>query len=464
MSTPLQLAVNALNDRYLTAQRLAYGRQLGGNDAKRPQAWCEYGFANDLVFDDYYRMYERHGVAHGAIHLLLDKCWETNPEVIEGDEIDEERPLTTWEKNFNAEARRLKLWQMVKQADRRRMVGNYAGLILQVKDNKKWEDELTGGVLQRLIPAWQGQLRVTNWDSDPTSERYGMPTMWSFDQPEVEENTQSTNSGLSVSIHWTRVILLGDYRDGVPFLKAGYNDCVTMEKIIGGSGESYLKNAARQLAISFDKDTQIEAVAQSFGVPVSELHTAFDEIAKGMNRGQDTALGLQGAQVTTLVSTVPDPQPPFNVALMSFAASVQMPAKIISGSQTGERASSGDIEAFNKRGQGRREGELADDIDTIVRHLLQFKLLPPVPGDVFTVCWSDLTESTQSEKLANALVMAQINEKAAATGDRVFSVERMVTTAGFEIEPDLAPLGDLDPVDPTQDPGVADGTPANSAQ
>lgn len=463
MSTPMQLAVNALNDRYLTAQRLAYGRQLGGNDAKRPQAWCEYGFANDLVFDDYYRMYERHGVAHGAIHLLLDKCWETNPQVIQGDEVDEERPLTPWEKKFNAEARRLKLWQMVKQADRRRMVGNYAGLILQVKDNKTWEQELTGGVLQRLIPAWQGQLRVTMWDSDPKSERYGMPTMWSFDQPEVEENTESTNSGLSVSIHWTRVILLGDYRDGVPFLKAGYNDCVTMEKIIGGSGESYLKNAARQLAISFDKDTQIEEVARSFGVPVSELHTAFDEIAKGMNRGQDTALGLQGAQVTTLVSTVPDPQPPFNVALMSFAASVQMPAKIISGSQTGERASSGDIEAFNKRGQGRREGELSDDIDTIVRHLIQFKLLPPVPGDVFTVCWSDLTESTQSEKLANALVMAQINEKAAATGDRVFSVERMVTTAGFELEPDLEPLPDLEPVDPTVDE-AADGAPADSAQ
>lgn len=463
MSTPIQLAVNALNDRYLTAQRLAYGRQLGGNDAKRPQAWCEYGFAENLVFDDYYRMYERHGVAHGAIHLLLDKCWETNPEVIEGDEIDEERPLTAWEKKFNAEARRLKLWQMVKQADRRRMVGNYAGLILQVKDNKKWEEELTGGVLQRLIPAWQGQLRVTNWDSDPNSERYGMPTMWSFDQPEVEENTESTNSGLSVSIHWTRVVLLGDYRDGVPFLKAGYNDCVTMEKIIGGSGESYLKNASRQLAISFDKEADMAQVARTYGVPLEELHTAFDEIAKGMNRGQDNVIGLQAAQVSPLVSTVPDPQPPFNVALMSFAASVQMPAKIISGSQTGERASSGDIEAFNKRGQGRREGELADDIDTIVRHLIQFKLLPSVPGDVFTVCWSDLTESTQSEKLANALVMAQINEKAAATGDRVFSVERMVTTAGFELEPDLEPLPDLEPVDPTVDE-AADGASADSAQ
>lgn len=457
MSTPLELAVNALNDRYLTAQRMDYGRQLGGNDAKRPQAWCEYGFAENLVFDDYYRMYERHGVAHGAIHLLLDKCWETNPEVIQGDEVNEERPLTTWEKKFNNEARRLKLWQAVKQADRRRMVGNYAGLILQVKDNLKWSDPLKGGVLQRLIPAWQGQLRVTEWDSNLQSERYGLPVMWSYVQPEVEENTESTNSGLSVNIHWTRVVLLGDYRDGVPFLKAGYNDCVTMEKIIGGSGESYLKNSSRQLAINFKEGTDMAQIAATYGVPLKDLHQAFDEIAKGMNRGQDSVLGLQGADVSTLVSTVPDPQPPFNVALMSFAASVQMPAKIISGSQTGERASSGDIEAFNKRGQGRREGELTDDIDTLVRHLIQFKLLAPVPGDVFTVCWSDLTESTQSEKLANAKVMAEINALELASGEPVFSHDRIVTTAGFELEkikplpvPDAAPAAG-EPLPPETD-------------
>lgn len=464
MPTPMELAVNELSERYLVAQRLAYRGSLGGSDTKRPQAWCEYGFPSNPIFEDFYRLYERHGVAHGAIQLLLDKCWETNPDVIEGDEIDEEREVTPWEKKFNAEARRLKLWQMVKQADRRRMVGNYSGLILQVKDNKTWDQPLVTGVLQRLIPAWQGQLKPSMWDNDPKSERYGQPTMWSYEQPAVEENTESTDSGISVSIHWTRVVILGDYRDGVPFLKAGYNDCVTMEKIIGGAGESYLKNSSRQLAINFKEGTDMAQIAATYGVPLKDLHQAFDEIAKGMNRGQDSVLGLQGADVSTLVSTVPDPQPPFNVALMSFAASVQMPAKIISGSQTGERASSGDIEAFNKRGQGRREGELTDDIDTIVRHLLQFKLLPPVPGDVFTVCWSDLTESTQSEKLANAKVMAEINQMAAATGDRVFSNNRIVTAAGFEIEPDLEPLPDAEPVDPTVDEEPGNGASADTAQ
>lgn len=432
-----------LSERALTALRFGLGRIFGGNDAKRPQAWCEYGFADNLCFEDFYRMYERHGIAHGAVQILLEKCWESNPQVIEGEEVDEDTPPTAWEKKFNAEAKRLNLWQMVKQADRRRLVGNYSGLLLQVADNQQWQDPLTGGVLKRLIPAWQGQLEVASWDSDPRSPRYGEPVTWSYNQAEVTENEKSNNAAKSLTVHWTRVVIFGDYRDGVPFLKAGYNDCVTMEKIVGGTGESYLKNAARQISISFDKETDMNGVATSMGTTLPNLHEAFDDVAKGMNRGQDNVLALQGATVSTLVADVPDPQPPFNVALMSFAASVQLPAKVLSGSQTGERASTGDIEQVNKRGQGRREGELASDIYGMVSHLMQFKLLPTVAD--FTVIWSDLTESSQSEKLANAKVMAEINSLELASGEPVFSHDRIVTTAGFELEKNIEPLPDQAP-------------------
>ena len=35
---------------------------LSGLDAKRPRAWCEYGYQSDLDFDDYYRAYDRDGL------------------------------------------------------------------------------------------------------------------------------------------------------------------------------------------------------------------------------------------------------------------------------------------------------------------------------------------------------------------------------------------------------------------
>lgn len=447
--TPLELAVNELTQRQIIASRNALS--LGGNDAKRPNAWCEYGFPNDLVFEDLYRMYERHGVAHGVVHRLLDKCWETMPEVIQGDKADESTTQTPWEKSIAKQFKKLKAWKHFKEADRMRLVGHYSGILLQVADGLAWDQPLKAkvGVLVKLIPAWEGQLEPAAWDGDVRSPTYGEPSMWSFNEAQVKEN-DNRDPGRAMQIHPSRVFIVGDYRTGVPLLKAGYNDFVTIEKVVGGAGESFLKNASRQLNINFDKDTQMSEVARIYGVPVNELHTAFDDVAKGINRGLDTVLATQGATVSTLVSNVPDPEKPFNVALQSACASVQMPVKIVVGMQTGERASTEDIKDFNKRGQGRRVNELSDDIEGFVAHLSKYRLLDtPLSGTdpEITCVWDDLGEATLSERLANAKLMAETNNLGNSTGDKYFTPEQIVTTAGFEVEDMPEPLPDVAPTD-----------------
>jgi len=447
--TPLDLAVNELSERQLIALRQGVAR--GGNDAKRPNAWCEYGFPDDLCFYDLYRMYERHGVAHGVVHRLLDKCWETMTEVIQGDKADESTTQTPWEKSIAKQFKKLKVWKHFKEADRMRMVGHYSGILLQVADGKQWSEQLSAkvGVLVKLIPAWEGQLEPAAWDTDPTSPTYGEPSMWSFNEAQVKEN-DNREPGRAMQVHPSRVFIVGDYRTGVPLLKAGYNDFVTIEKVVGGAGESFLKNASRQLSINFDRDTQMADVARIYGVPINELHTAFDDVAKGMNRGMDSVLATQGATVSTLVSTVPDPEKPFNVALQSACASVQIPVKIVVGMQTGERASTEDIKDFNKRGQARRTGELSDDIEGFVGHLSRWHLLdtPLSATDPEITCsWDDLSEATLTERLANAKVMAETNQLGNATGDKYYTPEQIVTVAGFEIEDMPDPLPDVQPTD-----------------
>jgi hypothetical protein len=55
-------------------------------------------------------------------------------------------------------------------------------------------------------------------------------------------------SSRRVNIHPDRVFILGDYSDdAIGFLEPAYNAFVSLEKVEGGSGESFLKNAARQL-------------------------------------------------------------------------------------------------------------------------------------------------------------------------------------------------------------------------
>lgn len=447
--SPLQLAVNELTSRQMLASRNAM--TFGGSDAKRPNAWCEYGFPNDLVFYDLYRMYERHGVAHGVVHRLLDKCWETMPEIIQGDKADENTAQTPWEKSIAKQFKKLKAWKHFKEADRMRMVGHFSGILLQVADGQRWDQPLSAkvGVLVKLIPAWEGQLEPAAWDADPNSPTYGDPSMWSFNEAQVKEN-DNREPGRAMQVHPSRVYIVGSYRTGVPLLKAGYNDFVTLEKIIGGAGESFLKNASRQLNINFDKDADMAQVAKIYGVPLNELHTAFDDVAKGINRGQDTVLATQGATVSTLVATVPDPEKPFAVALQSACASVQIPVKIVVGMQTGERSSTEDIKDFNRRGQGRRVSELSDDIEGFVMHLSKYRLLdsPLGAADPEVTCvWTDLSEATLAERLANAKLMAETNQLGNASGDKYFTPEQIVTTAGFEVEDMPTPLPDVPPSD-----------------
>lgn len=459
--TPLFLALNAAigEQRMLTLrQRMQGGDGMLGADSKRVNAWNSYGYKENLQFNDYYRMWERGGLAHGAIGRTVSKCWQDDPEIIEGDEQDSKRPPTAWEQAFKNFAKYYKLWERMREVDTRRLVGSYSGLILQIADGRKWTDPVRGRAAKRLvrfIPAWEGQLTVSEWDANETSETFGSPLMYSFQESNVQTASSSTGfGGRSVTIHPDRVIIFGSLTDGVPMLRAAYNDLVNIEKVLGGSGESFLKNASRQLSINFDKTVNLPDIATAHGVKPAELKSIFDKVTRGLNQGLDQTVITQGAQVTPLVASVPDPQQHFNIAVQSAAASFQMPVMIWIGSQTGERSSTQDQTDWNKTCQGRRKFLLASDIETVLEHLTRLTLIPPADTSVI---WSDLSEATQAEKLDNAAKMADINQKSATTGEFPYSAQEIRDMSGHV---NGAPVEVLT----EEDPEELDAQPAITAQ
>ena len=438
-----------------------------GSDDKRKSAWREYGYKDNLCFEDFYNLYEREGVAHGVVNLLNGKCFETNPWVIEGDEFDEKRPPTAWEKEFKAVAKKSKLWKAFKTADRYRMVGHFSGIILQLSDGGKWDQGVKGSgkrLIKSLIPAWEGQLKAVEVDTNADSPTYGEPKYWQYTENDVQPKSAAGETPppmRTLKIHPDRIIILGDWRSGSSFLKAPYNAFVNLEKITGGSGESYLKNASRQIGINFDKETKPEDLVRANGLKnAGELQGLIDDQAKDLNTGIDASLVTWGATVTPLVAIVPDPTPHYSVNIQTIAAATGEPAKIISGMQTGERASVEDLKQFNKLGQGRRVNDLSDDGEQIVAHLVRINVVSPAPGET-TFMWDDLTESSQGEKLANTLIMADVNQKSAGNGDvPVFASAELRESAGYQndAKSDKAREDDMpdeDPVDlPTIDPAT----------
>lgn len=449
MNKNLQLAVNhALNDARIERARMGMLGPSMGLDNKRGSAWCEYGFPDQITYDNLYSLYRRGGIAHGAVEKLVGKCWQTNPEIIEGDKSDEKREETTWEKKLK-QVFTNRLWRAFSDADRRRLVGRYSGILLHIRDDKPWNLEVTKGRgLEKVTVAWAGSLNVSEWDGGLNSKTYGKPKMWQY--------TERLSNGATrrVDIHPDRIFILGDYTDdAIGFLEPAYNAFVSLEKVEGGSGESFLKNAARQLALSFDKEIDFGSLASMYGVSVDELQDKFNEAAREMNRGNDVLMSLQGANVTSLVSPVSDPSPTYNVNLQTASAGVDIPTRILVGNQQAERSSTEDQKYMNGRCQSRR-GDLSFEIEDFCDKLVDLKIIDSVGQK--TVIWDDLNQQTRAERLADSKAMAEVNKAMVESGDSApFSGDEIRTAAGFETEGD-DPLGETGDEEETETSNTAE--------
>lgn len=439
----LMMALNNMAERQISAARQLAAFGTGALDMKRPRAYCEYGFPDSPSFDEFYRIYKRHGIGHGALMQVLDKTWQTAPWVIEGeDEFDESRDETKWEKDLKRLFKKKNIMAAIKETDKRKMVGGYAGLIIQVKDSKKWNaklDKVSAAAIVKLIPAWRGSLTVTSWDTNEASPTYGQPLMYSY----KEHSEAIGSSPRDVEIHPSRVIVFGSITEPESIYEPVINSLISLEKVTGGSGEAYIKAAARALHIGFSKDTQLESLARAHGMQMSEIGTLYDQVVKDVNSGIDTAIITQDGTVTAIASNVPDPMQPFEVNLQETAAGMQVPSTIIVGRQTGTLASNEDVKAFNRFGQSRRENEVGPNTRLVVDWLMTHGVIEP--REDYEVLWDQLTESTDAEKLLNAKTMSEVNAQMLALGQPVFNVDEIRVAAGYEAEAELDPLPDIAP-------------------
>lgn len=397
-----ELTLNADDLLALARSREAF---LGGAiDAKRPTAWEQYGYPDDVTFDQLFRAYERGGPAHGAVHRILDKCWQRLPRIKpKGDKSPATEP-GEWETAVGEMLGRINGWQKLRDLDRRNMVGRYAAIILRVADGQPLSAPLVAGrELVDIVPVYESQIKVTAWDSDTSSPNYGEPTMFQYRRrrPQALGDKQGQPDDWA-DVHPSRVVIMaegsvGDFLEGVPLLKAGFNSLIDLEKIAGGSGESYLKNSARTIVIKFDQGATPAAIASEPGstAPV-DVKGAIEAKTKALNRNIDSSLVLQGGEASTLQTTVANPQPSFEVAANLFAASVRIPFTILFGQQTGRLASDEDAADFNARCLSRQVNEITPVLDRFVRRLQAANILP---AQEFVIEWPPLDEPDAAAKV-----------------------------------------------------------------
>lgn len=390
------------------------------------QHYKDFGYPDQVTFDLAFRMYSRHGIAKAAVNKTVLKTWQDFPALWETEQAGNTRDEQAILKHF----RHIGAWRAMAEADRRAIVGGYAGLILRFADDQPFSapvQTVRGGLegLVELVPAWANQMTVSEWITDTTSPDYGKPKTFTFNEAAVD----GKSAARSFTVHPDRVLIWS--ADGsvasASDLEAGYNALLDMEKVSGAGGEGFWKNAKSAPVLEIPPEVKINDMAKDMGVEPDDLVDAMNEQVEDWQKGFDKLLMLQGMQVKTLGVVLPSPEHFHTIPLLTFAASMGIPAKVLLGSQTGERASTEDAQEWAQTCMARRENIAKPRIKALADHLVRVGVLPVKD---WYVGWTDLTEASSGEKLERAVKMSRINST--LKDEAVFLSSEIREQAGYD--------------------------------
>ncbi len=413
----------------VNAARRLDGMFPGYFPATKHNHYGDFGWPQSLTFPQLYGMYLRNGLARAGVERTIAKTWQDSPQLWETEDEAETRLEAEIRQRFDD----LRLWQMMAECDRRAMVGGYAGLIIRFRDGLPFDQpvrRMSGGLdaIAEVIPAWgESQIEVAEWNSDTQSEDYGKPRMFRFNEAALSNRDRLRQ----FNVHPDRVLVWS--ADGSvharSLLEPGFNDLLDAEKVKGAGGEGFWKSARGSQVLEADKELNLDQMAKAMGVPTADLADAMNAQVQDFQRGFDKMPMLQGMQAKTLTIDLPSPEPFFNVAVSSFAASLNMPVRILVGNQTGERASTEDAREWSHTCNARRANTCRPLIGAFVARLERFGVLPQRDWHIE---WSDLTEDSQELKIDRAAKMTAMN--AQQSEEPVFTVGEIRRVAGFEEE------------------------------
>lgn len=412
----------------------------------------DFGWPDDLTFDQLHRMYRRNGLAFAGVDKTILKTWQDNPDLWETEKPTESETESDIRQRFAD----LRIWQHFAEADRRSMVGKYAAVILRFADDKDFDqpvDTVPGGILglAGVIPAWEGQLTVAEYDSDQRSETYGEPLFYQFNESAVGDKTQPRQ----FRVHPDRVLIWSDDGtiNGQSALEPGYNDLLDAEKIKGAGGEGFWKTSRGAPLIEAREGVDAKTVAASMGASTpTEYLDKINEQIDNFQSGFDKGLMLGGMTAKPMTITLPSPEHFFAAPVQAFAASLRIPVKILLGSQTGERASTEDANEWAQTCNGRRIIRNLPIIQEFVNRLERVGILPEKD---WHINWADLTEASASEKMARAKDMAEINAK--HLSEYVFTPDEIREVADYDpLTDEQRETDDLPPQDDVLPPPAAE--------
>jgi hypothetical protein len=352
--------------------------------------YAALGYARDLTAVDYRARFERSEVAYTIVTAAPDATWRGDIALVEDEDPE---TVTEFEAEFDALASRVQLWSVFHRVDVLAGLGQYAVLLIGAPG--ALGAPLERGPVSYVQPFGEDSARITRWDEDPQSERFGLPTEYTL-----------RTAKKSYIVHWSRVVhvaenALDDGVLGVPRLRAIWNRLDDLDKVVGGGSEAFWLRAHQGTLLSLDKDLTVTAEA------LRDMQEQVDEFEHGLRR----VLRLRGAEAEVLGSDVADFSRQADAILTLIACGAKIPKRILLGSERGELASSQDEKHWQDTIRARRV-QYAEPVivRAFVDRLTAHGILPK--PEAYDVRWPEIEQLDDVQRADVATKWAELNTKA----------------------------------------------------
>ena len=364
------------------------GTQQYGGDRDIYQA---LGYMTNIKFADYFGRYIRQDIAKAIIDRPVAVTWRGDVRIMESKD-DKDTPL---EKAWVDLDRLLGLKSRMARLDRLTGIGKYGVMLLGLNDVQAEEDfvkPVTGGTKKLLYvkPLSSESAQILEYETDPTNERYGLPTIYSVAIQEMENGSSRT-----LRVHYTRVIhvvddILESEVEGNPRLEVVFNRLMDLEKLVGGDAEMFWRGARPGYAGKLDKDYQITTTT------MEDLQDQIDEYEHNLRR----ILVNEGLDLQSLAQQIADPATHVDIQIQMISAVTGIPKRILTGSERGELASTQDKSEWLEFVQTRRD-EYAEPriLRPFIDRLIELGVLPKAGEEGYTILWSDLFAMSKKDKV-----------------------------------------------------------------
>jgi hypothetical protein len=431
-------------------------------------AECGYPETEGMLVKDYRQMYERESVGTRVVELEPMESWQIKPEVYEDEDEEvetdfelswlhvcdnlnqekESEEKTSW---FEAEPKTHPIWEYLKRVDILSGIGHFGVLLIGIDDGKDLKEPIEGFQSNVVYNADTAELsekkmdakeepeeeeaedkeeeepakeppktkykllylrafdedlvEINTYDTEPSSPRYGQPTMYTVTINDPLNNHQS-GIGIntqSIEVHWSRIIHVTDNIGSselfsAPRMRSVWNRLLDLRKIYGSSGEGYWQGAFP--GISLETHPQL-------GGDVTIDATSTRKTMYDYTNSLQRYIALSGMSAKTLSAQIVDPNPQIGACIDAICIKLRCPKRIFLGSERGELASTQDKDTWDARIKARREDYLTHRlIVPFINRLIRIGVLAE-PKTGFKVDWEQEQVETAAEKATTAKTITE---------------------------------------------------------